>query len=116
MLFSTIIVEDNWNIVIEECSSLAAKWEQLSGFLGLSFSNIDNIKLNHPGDNEGCWSEALKQWIMQNYNTKMFGVPSWRSLVTAVAKVDKRKSKELAAFHEGTIAHLLIYKHCTKLA
>ena len=93
--------EDDWNIVIDECSSLAAKWEQLSGFLGLKISVIDTIKQNHPGDNIGCWNEALKQWIKQNYNTLKFGVPSWRSLLTAVAKVDKLQFKELSAEHQG---------------
>ena len=86
--------------MIDECSSLAAKWEQLSGFLGLRISVIDTIKQNHPGDIIGCWNEALKQWIKQNYNTLKFGVPSWRSLLTAVTKVEKLKFKKLAADHQ----------------
>ena len=91
--------EDDWNIVIDECSSLAAKWEQLSGFLGLRISLIEIIKQNHPGDNVGCWNEALKHWIKQNYNTKKFTEPSWRSLLTAVAKVEKLLFKKLASKH-----------------
>ena len=94
--------EDDWNIVIDECSSLAAKWEQLSGFLGLKISLIRTIKQNHPGDNIGCWNEALEYWIQQDYNTGKFGLPSWKSLLTAVAKVEKLQCKKLAADHQGT--------------
>ena len=93
--------EDDWNIVIDECSSLTAKWEQLSGFLGLRLSLINSIKDNHPGDNCACWNEALKQWITQNYTTRRFGEPSWGTLLKAVAKVDKLQFKNLAAMHRG---------------
>ena len=88
---------DDWNIVVIECKSLAAKWEQLSIYLGLSFEVTDNMKGS--GDNYHSWSEALKHWIKQNYNTKKFDVPSWRSLLAAVAKVDKLQFKELASKH-----------------
>lgn len=88
--------------MIFECSSLAAKWEQLSGYLGLSMGTIENIKGNPPYDNSCCWNEALKQWIKQNYKTEKFGVPSWRSLLRAVAVIDKLLFKNLAGYHQGT--------------
>ena len=84
-----------------ECKSLAAKWEQLSTYLGLSCDVIDNIKGS--GDNYHCWSEALKHWIRQNYNTDTFGRPSWRSLLKAVAEVDKRLFESLAVKHSQTV-------------
>ena len=86
--------------MIDECSSLAAKWEQVSGFLGLQPSLIANIKGNHPNDNTGCWNDALLQWIRQNYNTRKYGTPSWNKLLKAVSKVDKRLFKELSAKHQ----------------
>ena len=88
---------EDWNIIVIECKSLSAKWEQLSIYLGLSFEVTDNIKGS--GDNYHCWSEALKYWIRQNYNTLKFGVPSWRSLLAAVVKVDKLQFKDLASKH-----------------
>ena len=91
--------EDDWNIVIDECSSLAAKWEQISGFLGLKISLIETIKHGHHGDNIACWNDALKHWIKQNYNTVKFGEPSWKSLLKAISKVDKLKLKKLAPEH-----------------
>ena len=90
---------DDWNIVVIECKSLAAKWEQLSIYLGLSFEVTDNIKGS--GDNYHCWSEALKHWIKQNYNTKKYELPSWRCLLKAVAKEDKLMFNSLAAQHQG---------------
>ena len=81
-----------------ECGSLAAKWEQLSACLGLAKADIDRIK-ESGRDIAGCWSEALSQWIKQNYSTQQFGLPSWRSLLKAVTMVDRRLYKELAAKH-----------------
>ena len=93
------IGDDDWNIVSIECGSLAAKWEQLSACLGLAKADVDRIRENRPRDSAGCWSEALSQWIKQNYSTQRFGLPSWRSLLSAVAMVDRRLCKELANKH-----------------
>ena len=76
--------EEDWNVVIVECGSLAAKWTQLSACLGLAKANIDSIKENCPNNSAGCWSEALSQWIKQNYSTERFNLPSWQSLLKAV--------------------------------
>ena len=84
-----------------ECKSLAAKWRELSIYLGLSCDVIDNIKGS--GDNYHCWSEALKNWIRQNYNTETFGKPSWQSLLRAVAEVDKLMFRQLAKKHKGIL-------------
>lgn len=54
---------NDWNIVVMKCKSLAAKWEQLSIYLGLTFEVIDNIK--GCGDNYSCRNEALKKWVKQ---------------------------------------------------
>ena len=90
--------------MVIECKSLAAKWEQLSIYLGLSFEVTDNIKGS--GDNYHCWSEALKHWIKQNYNTQKFDLPSWKSLLKAVAKVDKLMFNKLAAQCQGTCIYI----------
>ena len=87
--------------MIDECSSLAAKWEQLSGFLGLRPSLIASIKGNHPNDNIACWNDALLQWIKQNYKTQRFNMPSWKSLLKAIARVDKLQFKKLATEHQS---------------
>ena len=86
--------------MIDECSSLDSKWDKISGFLGLPPSLIASIRGNHPNDNTGCWNDALLQWISQKYNTKKFGEPSWRTLLAAIAKVDKLTFKTLADKHQ----------------
>ena len=89
--------------MIIECSSLAAKWKQLSGYLGLSKKDIDSIKEDHPNDNSECWNEALDHWIKQNYKTEKFGTPSWRNLLKAVVRIDKRLFQDLASQHQGNM-------------
>ena len=95
------MIHVGWNIVIRECNSLAAKWQQLGGYLGLPIGLIDSIKGNYPNDNSACWSEALKQWIQQNYNTARFGLPSWRTLLEAIARENRLLFKALADSHQA---------------
>ena len=85
--------------MIMECTSLAAHWEQLGGYLGLERSSLTLIRGNHPHDNAGCWNETLNQWIKQNYKTERHGMPSWRTLLGAIARVDKLLFKRLAIEH-----------------
>ena len=96
-LFYTTAEIGDWNVVMKECKSLAAKWKELSISLGLSCDVINNIKGS--GENYHCLSEALEHWIKQNYNTETFDQPSWRSLLKAVAEIDKLLFKRLAAKH-----------------
>ena len=95
-------VEDDWNVVFEECSPLASKWQPLSALLGLRLSIVDRIKSDFQGDSLGCLSEALKQWIKMNYNTQKYGKPSWKTLLKAIAKIDKPQFNRLATEHQGT--------------
>ena len=85
--------------MIAECRSVAADWEQLSGYLGLLMSQIDTIKEDFSNNSVGCWNEALKQWIRQNYNTSKFQLPCWKMLLKAIAQVDKLLFKKLAEKH-----------------
>ena len=83
-----------------ETRTLAAEWNKLAIYLGLPFDLI-NSTIKVAGDPFQCWSEALRQWILHNYNTKKFGEPSWRTLLKAVAQVNKLQFKKLAASHQG---------------
>ena len=94
----TFIEEDDWNVVVMETKSLAAKWYEISVSLGIPPDVLEGVRML-AGDCYLHWSEALKKWIRQNYNTKKFGDPSWRTLLKAIAGVDKRKFKKLAADH-----------------
>ena len=96
--------EEDWNELIIECSFLSAKWERLSGYIGLSFRVIDDIKCDYGSDAGGCWAKALKVWICQNYSTAKFPTPSWRSLLRAVAQVDKLSFEKLRSKHPSTLS------------
>lgn len=93
--------KDDWNIVVAECASLSAKWKQLSVRMGLPSDLIDTIKCNHGDDAEDCWGKALNEWICQNYNTAKFHMPSWRTLLRAIAKVDRLLFHQLRCKHSG---------------
>ena len=83
-----------------ETKTLASEWNQLAVFLGLP-SDLVNGTIKMAGGSFQCWSEALRQWILQNYNTKTFGEPSWRTLLRAVAQVNKLQFKTLADKYKG---------------
>ena len=97
--------EDEWNDVIIACSSLATKWQQLSGFLGLPFKTIRTIKESNSNDSDTSWNEALMQWILQDYNTKKHGFPSWRTLLKAIGRVDQPLFEKLAKENQSMLSH-----------
>ena len=99
-------VEEDWNVVFEECSPLASKWQLFSTHLGLKMSIIDRIKSDFPSDSLSCLHEALKEWIKMNYNTEKFGKPSWKTLLYAIAKIDKLLFNRLATEHPGTCRYM----------
>ena len=91
--------EESWNDIIVACSPLAAKWKQLSGFMGLSFKTIHAIKDSNYNP-EDSWNEALMKWILQDYNTEKHGLPSWKSLLKTVSRVDPPLFEKLAKEHQ----------------
>ena len=93
--------ESYWNVVILECESLSADWKLLSGYLGLSNSVIETIQHDNPKKPSDCWNKALSHWIKQNYNTERFGLPSWRTLLKAIALVNCSLFNTLAPQHQG---------------
>ena len=46
--------------------------------------------------------KVLSEWIKQNYAFKKYGVPSWKTLLKAVAEVDQRLFKKLAEKYKAT--------------
>lgn len=80
---------------------MCSKWKKISAYLGLSYELIETIENDNPRNSSDCWNEALKEWIKQNYTIKTFGRPSWRRLLSAVAEIDKRQFRKLAAKHQG---------------
>ena len=88
--------EEDLNDVTITCSSLAAQWQQLCTFLGLSFKTISTIKENNSDDSAASWNDALKQWIL----IQKHSFPSWKTLLTAVSRVDQPLFEKLAKEHQ----------------
>ena len=91
--------DDDWGLIIDDVSPCAAKWETLSGRLGIPAKRINSIKLENPGHNANCWNKALQEWLEQNYNTTKYPLPSWRTLLKAVAREEYTLFKKLADKH-----------------
>ena len=101
--------EDDWGLILDDISSCAVKWETLSGRLGILATKINSIKSENPGNNANCWNKALQEWIGQNYNTTKYPLPSWRTLLKAIAREEYALFKKLAARHSVSTIHGIQY-------
>ena len=94
--------DDDLADVVEAVDTLAAVWDKFALKLHVKFDVIKVIKKDNPGDSRACLTETMSQWLKENYNTARFGVPSWRTLVTAVQAIDMALAYEIAERHQGT--------------
>ena len=78
-----------------ECKTLSADWHDLGTFLGLAVDDLDSIMRDHRSS-KACLKKALYEWIKQNYPTDKYGLPSWRTLLKAVAQVNGQLFRKLA--------------------
>ena len=87
-------------LITDDVSTCTAKWKTISIRLGLPMDKINAIERDGHSA-EDCWEEALILWLGQNYNTKKYPLPSWRSLLKVIAKVDYKLFEKLAAEHKN---------------
>ena len=87
--------------MVEAVDTLAAVWDKFALKLHLKFDDIEVIKKDNPGDSRACLTKAMSQWLKENYNTARFGVPSWRTLVTAVQAIDMALAHKITTTHRG---------------
>ena len=66
---------------------LSAKWKAFSVILGLKITALDTIQENYPRDVQGCFLEALREWLKLNYDYGKQGKPSWRKLAEAARRL-----------------------------
>ena len=88
--------------MIRECKKLSAHWHDLCAFLGMDPDDLERIMKDNGSDSKACLKKSLYEWIKQNYPTPKYGLPSWRTLLEAVAEVDKRLFKKLAEKYKAT--------------
>lgn len=87
--------------VVEAVERLAADWDKLALKLHLKSDDIKVVRKDNPGDTRACLIEVMVLWLKGNYNIARFGVPSWRTLVKVVEKMDKALANEIANSHRG---------------
>ena len=67
-----------------ELLPVADKWKRIGLALRLDPDLLRRIRCNNT-DVEDCLVDVLTQWLKKAYNTSVFGDPSWKLLVEAVA-------------------------------
>jgi hypothetical protein len=107
--------EDDVSLVFDALLSISAKWSMLCCRLGLRAPLVDTIRMNHPGDVNGCLFEGLRQWILNNYDTMKHGLPTWRNLVAAVDDSSGGQNcalaSDIAKKHKGMYTHTHSHTH-----
>ena len=88
--------------MFRECKKLSAHWHDLGAHLGLDVDDLECIRKDNRNDSKACLKKALYEWIKQNYSTTKYGLPSWKTLLEAVADVDKHLFKKLAEKYKVT--------------
>ena len=98
--FLSHIESDDWNSVVIQCKHLRPMWKEVGLYLGLPYSFLHEISDKYRGDSSDWLGEVLKYWIDQRYPIEKFGYPSWKTLILAIASIDKDLSHHLAANHQ----------------
>ena len=72
--------------VVDEVIDLAPKWKSLGLALRLKTAELDAISSKNHTDPTECLKDMLLTWLQQRYDTKKYGLPSWRMLCQAISK------------------------------
>ena len=94
--------------MIQAISSLAAKYYGLGMALGLKLSALDKIKSENPQNCDEALRAVIKTWLSRAdiVRDKQSVIPSWKSLVIAVADSagggNPALANRIATNHPGT--------------
>ena len=83
--------------------SLADRWREIFIHLGIPMRIINNIEKTRRGYGHDCLSDGLYEWLKRNYSTDDYGIPSWRTLIEHIDKIDCDLARDLAKKHEGNL-------------
>ena len=94
--------------MIQEISGLAARFFHLGMALGLKSSALEKIKSENPQSRDEALLAVIKKWLSRAdiIRDKQSVIPSWKSLVIAVADStgggNPALAKRIADNHPGT--------------
>ena len=66
-------------------------WQSLGLALGLFYPTLKRIKKEQRGDINDCMMEMLSAWFQQQDDVVKKGIPSWKSLKTALENIDENE-------------------------
>ena len=78
--------EDDLVDEVDAVNDLAAKWRSLGLALRVKAAELNTISSKNHTNPTDCLNDMLLAWLQQHYDTKQFGVPSWRMLRQAISK------------------------------
>jgi hypothetical protein len=93
---------EDWNGLVRECKKLSAHWHDIGTHVGLHPDDLERIRRDNRADSKACLMKVLSEWIKQKYSTKKYGLPSWKTFLGAMAKVDPQLFKKLAEKYKAT--------------
>ena len=67
------------------------EWNMLGVQLGLRYSTLKRIRHDHHDKTDMCKMEMLAEWLQQNYNVPLNGVPTWSVLQAALRSMGEKK-------------------------
>ena len=109
MCHSSVDIDDLFKIQ-SELLDVTHKWKGLGLAMGIRLPVLDKIETDRQ-DSESRLMQVLSQWLQQAYNTKCFGPPSWKVLVSAVAHPIGGNSpalaQQIAHRHNGKSVHVI---------
>ena len=103
-----LAAEEDLGKVYPAIFSLADRWRDLFICLGIPMSILNDIEKIRRGYGHDCLSDGLYEWLKRRHNTDKYGIPSWRTLIKHVDKIDCALARDLAKKHEGNLCTMLI--------
>ena len=107
LLHNLSAADDDLYDVLEEVIDLQGKWTDILAGLRLPPSLPSTIKAEHSTNTRSCLQAVLLVWLTRRYNVEKHGLPSWRTLVKAVADriggADISLALDIAKKHPGTM-------------
>ena len=88
--------------MLDAVERLSPKWKRLAIKLHIDKYHTEIIQKNNPGDVQNCLIDALEEWLRQNYDSKRYGMPSWRTLAKSVRSLDQKLFQEIIKEHQVT--------------
>ena len=96
-------VDDDSADILRELDGLEFEYYTLGLHLHLRPGKVKEIQVNNPHNATTALGQVITQWLMINYESNKFGIPSWRMLVEGVSTVDLERAKLIASKHQMVI-------------